>query len=257
MKFGFCTGMANIPILKEQGYDYVEMGVGEVMPASSEEEFASKKEKMKGADLPCMAFNVFIPGSFSIIQSYLEDKKDDLLQYAQTAIRRVSEVGGKVIVFGSGGARKRPDDVDTETALEMVARFARDCGDCAQRYGVTIAMEHLNRGETNILNSTRESAEFVKRVNHPHVKMLVDSYHMLVEKEDVEDLWEFAKDIVHVHVADGEDRSYPHKDLSFYKRFCEILKETDYNGGISVECRTNNFESDSRKALEFLKAVFK
>jgi hypothetical protein len=41
---------------------------------------------------------------------------------------------------------------------------------------VTIAVEPLNRRETNVWNATRECADYVRQVNHPHVRLLVDAY---------------------------------------------------------------------------------
>jgi len=255
MKFGFCVGMDKCDSIKKAGFDFIELGVGTVVPDQSEEKFQKIKKELDKLSLPVLAFNCFIPGSFSIIKSYMEGKEDVLL-YAKTAIRRVAEAGGKVIVFGSGWARRRPDDVDRDTALKMLESFSRDCGEAAREYGVTIAIEHLNRRETNTVNSTKEALELIKRVDHPNVKLLVDSYHMMVEGEEPEDLQDHAEYIAHVHLADGSDRSYPHKDLEFYKKLGDILKKSGYTGGISVECGLKDFEAEIVKTMDVLQKTF-
>jgi sugar phosphate isomerase/epimerase len=38
----------------------------------------------------------------------------------------------------------------------------------AQRHGITVAIESLNRTETNFLNTLAEVTEVVRNVNHPN-----------------------------------------------------------------------------------------
>jgi sugar phosphate isomerase/epimerase len=53
----------------------------------------------------------------------------------------------------------------------------------AEKYGVTIAVEPLNSGETNFINSLAEGVEIVDAVKSPRMKLLCDIYHMLKEDE--------------------------------------------------------------------------
>ena len=45
-------------------------------------------------------------------------------------------------------------------------------------------------------------------VNHPHVQMIIDYYHMRVENEDPEILRTAREHIVHLHFADPQGLAY-------------------------------------------------
>ena len=51
-------------------------------------------------------------------------------------------------------------------------------GVIAQSYGIVVCVEPLNRAESNFINTLQEGAEIVRRVNHPHIRLLADLYHM-------------------------------------------------------------------------------
>ncbi|NMA95365.1 MAG: sugar phosphate isomerase/epimerase, partial [Clostridiales bacterium] len=201
MKIGFCGGIDSYEVIRDAGYDFIEMPVAVVMADKSDEEYKEQRDKLKEMGIAPMAFNVFVPASYPIIKNYMDGTKE-ALKYCKVAIERVADLGGKIIVFGSGGARRIPEGVDFDTATDMLVEFARDCGDYAKDFGVTIAVEHLNTGECNILTSIKEVGEFVKKVDRDNVKVLYDTYHMALEGEDIQNLVDVIDDVVHIHIRD-------------------------------------------------------
>src|SRR5690606_25425504 len=119
-------------------------------------------------------------------------------EYLDGAFNRVSQLGAKTVVFGSGGPRKIPEGWDKEKAWEQLKDVAKITGDIAGKYDITIAMEPLNKGETNILNSVSEGYRFVQEVDHPNVKLLADFYHMRKESENLSVLKSVASQLVHL-----------------------------------------------------------
>lgn len=255
MEIGFCGGYNSHKIIKDAGYDFIEMPVGEVMSHLDHEQYESQRRDLEQMEISCLAFNIFVPGSFSIIDSYMNGNKA-VLEYCKVAIKRIADLEGKIIVFGSGKARMVPDGIDFDRATDILIEFVRDCADFAMPYGITIAVEHLNKGESNILTSVKETGEFVKAVNRENVKILYDTYHMSVEGEDIANVAAVIDDVVHIHVSDREGRTYPHKDIELYNELNAILKEAEYKGAISVECKVDDLARDTKLAMEIIQRVF-
>ena len=141
----------------------------------------------------------------------------------------------RMIVFGSGASRKVPDGFEHKRALEQLEDHLRRWAPMAQESEVTIAMEPLRTFESNIINLVSEGAELVRRVNHPNVRLVADTFHMGCEGEGAEAIVDAGDLIVDVHCAEVEGRRAPGtigEDLEPYFR---ALKDIGYQGGISIE----------------------
>jgi D-psicose/D-tagatose/L-ribulose 3-epimerase len=89
--------------------------------------------------------------------------------------------------------------------------------------------------------------------------MIIDYYHMRVENEDPQIVWEARKEIAHFHFANPDlahppGRVWP-KDASEdpeYSRFFAMVKKIDFHGGISIEAN-GTFEKDAAASLAFFR----
>jgi sugar phosphate isomerase/epimerase len=61
-------------------------------------------------------------------------------------------------------------------------------------------------------------------------------------------------DLVHTHTADT-GRLYPGSGSYPHREFFEALRTIGYNDRMSVECKLNDFDTEIRKALEFLRGL--
>lgn len=253
MKIGICTSLDNIEKVAQIGFDYIELAVTEIAGLDSGE-FSTAIHKIENSGIACEALNVLFPGNIRLTGQEVDVGK--IKEYLDSAFNRVSQLGAKIVVFGSGGPRKIPEGWDKEKAWEQLKDVAKITGDIAGKYDITIAMEPLNKGETNILNSVSEGYRFVQEVDHPNVKLLADFYHMRKESENLSVLKSVASQLVHLHIAEGRDRTYP-KDPSedSYEEFFNILKQVGYDGRCSIEGRTSNIEEDGPIALNLLRKL--
>lgn len=265
MRFGCCAGVDKIQAIQDAGYDYVELTVGTVMPESPESEYAPVRDKIKSFKIKPEAWNVLLPGGIKVTGPEVDLYRVE--RYLRTAFARIADLGGKVVVFGSGGARKVPDDFPVDEARKQILEFLAVLGNVAGENGITIAIEPLNKKETNIINSVAEGMEYVEAINHPNIKCLADYYHIDEENEPLSDVTDAGSDIVHVHTADTGRYSpgiheYGPKELidSFEGKpaydhiaFFKTLRGIDYDARISVEGRWSNFDTDVKKALDYLK----
>src|ERR687890_2167591 len=54
--------------------------------------------------------------------------------------------------------------------------------DKAGASGITLALEFCNRYETNVMNTTQETLDFIAAVDRPNVMAHLDTYHMNIEE---------------------------------------------------------------------------
>jgi sugar phosphate isomerase/epimerase len=253
MRIGICAGPHKIKEVAEAGFDYIEFSLCSIMELQ-DEEFENLQKQVERFSIRSEAFNGFIPAGLKVTGPYAD--KSDFRVYLEKAISRACILGGKVIVFGSGASRKVPEGWPVDQAYEQFVCAAAMAGEVAGRYGITIAIEHLNRNETNIINTVEEAQKAAQDAKSPNVLVLVDSYHMHVEHEDYGILKNLQHWISHVHIARGEGRQYPlDEGEDRYVEFFSNLRAAGYDNRVSVEGRCIDFSNESRRALELLRKL--
>ena len=235
MRFGYCCGPAQAGILKDAGFDYFEWSVpGLLMPLADGAAFESALAQARAAELPCEALNLMVPADLKITGPEVDSAKLEI--YAETMCARAKRAGIQRIVFGSGGARRVPENFCGEKARAQIVSFLKMLGPRARAAGVQIVVEPLNRNETNIINSVAEGAEIVREVNDAGIRLLADSYHVLVEDEPFENITRNLDIITHAHIATREGRYLPGVvACEGVQRFLRTLSEGGYNGRVSIE----------------------
>ena len=122
-------------------------------------------------------------------------------------------------------------DSEWKHGKETLAKAA----DYAKRAGVTLVVEYLNRFETYFLNCAEDTARFCREVNHPHLKMMYDTFHANIEEKDLATAIRACADqTVHVHISEN-DRSTPGEGHVDWDTTFRTLKETRYDGWLMVE----------------------
>lgn len=253
MRFGCCCSIEQANVAHAAGFDYVECTVVSLLPEATEPMVAPVLEKYRAAPLPVAACNVFLPGDLKVVGPDVDWLRVE--PYVRTALRRVQLVGANLVVFGSGKARMAPDDFARADAEAQLVDFLQLAGEIATAHAMTVAIEPLNRKESNIVNSVAEGVALAERVNRPSIRVLADFYHMDEEQEPLRHLLDYKAWLAHIHVADTGRRapgtgSYP------YAEFVDLLNQAGYDGLVSIECRWENFAAEAEPACRFLHQVF-
>ena len=252
MRFGCCAGLDQIQIVQDAGYAYVELPVGAIKAESPDSEFDSIREQIQSYEIIPEAWNCLLPADMKVTGP--EFDKYRIERYLRTAFERIEELGGEIVVFGSGLARWVPDGFPMDEANDQIVEFVTLAGQVAGIHGITVAVEPLNPKESNIINSVKEGLEIVKKADHPFVKLLADLYHIEEAGEPMSNVAEAGDEIVHTHTADTGRRytgsgSYPHKE------YLGALKSVGYDDRLSVECEWEDFTSECNQALMFLRGI--
>lgn len=252
MRFGCCAGLDKLEAVGQAGFDYIEPPVnGTVAPLEGPEKLEEARQLLAGARIGPEAFNLFVPGSVKLVGPDVD--WHTVTRYVTTACERVSALGGRIIVFGSGGARRRPDDFPEAEVKEQLTEFLTLAGESAQQAGVQIAVEALRRAETNVINSVGGAHQLAGAVKHPGVQVLADLYHMAAEGESFDVLGALGGQLVHVHLAEPPERAAPGVTGYDFRPFFRALAGAGYRGRVSVECRWEDFDRQLPQALAVLR----
>jgi sugar phosphate isomerase/epimerase len=250
MRIGCCAALADAELVRDAGYDYIELPVGTLMSAEDEEGYRHVMRQVGAIGLPVEACNVFIPAALKITGPDVQ--QDALWRYAAIALQRMGEIGVRVCVFGSGGARSIPDGFDRATALDQLEAFLDHVQTESARHNVRVVIEPLNRKESNVFNSVAESDQFNIARGLTGIGVLADLYHISMENEGFPGTQAASERLWHAHVADA-DRSPPGEGESAdYAGFFRTLMQIGYAGTISVEARWKTSRGDALRGIDVL-----
>ena len=236
------------------GFDYVELALAATLnPLADDAAYAPQQPALAALRPPVRAFNIFVPREVKVVGPEVDWALVE--RYVERALRRAASLGADVIVFGSGGARRVPEDYPTALAWGQLVRFLNLCADYAANQAITIAIEPLNKGECNIINSYLEGVQLAKDVGRREVRVLADIYHFMMEGEPVDDIAKEPEWLAHVHLSDT-DHYWPGSGTYPLERLFAILKELNYQGMASIECRWGpDFTEETARSLRFLRGL--
>jgi len=134
----------------------------------------------------------------------------------------------------TGKTRMLPPDARREQR-ERAAESIREVADYAQDRGVRLAIEPLNRFETDLINTTEQALELCSVVGRDNVGLMVDTFHMNIEEKNLGDAVRLAGDrVFHVQVSEN-DRGAPGSGHVPWAEFFSALDDIGYAGQIVVE----------------------
>lgn len=163
---------------------------------------------------------------------------------------------------------------DWKRAVKNTKEIAKIAADC----DVILGMEVLNRFEGYLLNTSAEALQFVNEVNHPNVKIMLDTFHMNIEEDNIAGAIRLAGDkLGHLHAGE-QNRKVPGKGSIPWNEIGLALRDINYQGAVVMEPFVMKggtigseikvwrdllpdtseaiLDRDIKGALEFLKHVF-
>lgn len=255
MPFGLCTPVENGALLRSYGWDYVEPSVQDLLQGTIEDAQWNGAARVKAGGLSPYAANMLVPAHLKITGP--DANLGALQPYISRVVHRASQIGMRILVFGSGGARAVPEGFSHAAAQEQIIAFLRMAGPAAATRDVTIVIEPLNKGECNIINSYAEAVEICRVVDHRNIRCLVDTYHLWLESEPLANVAANTDLLSHVHLADKDGRLPPGmSQTADYVPLFALLKKIRYAGGISVEAQWPDLPTQAGQVLGYLKETW-
>jgi sugar phosphate isomerase/epimerase len=253
LPLGVYAGYNKATFLKESGCTYIEESVaGFLIPPDGDAQYEKNLQQLRQDHFPIKSYVILLPGSLKTLGP--DANHEAILQRTELVLKRAKECGSQYVVFGSGASRVIPEGFDRAIAKAQHIELTKKMAPLAEKYGVTIAVEPLNRGETNFINSLAEGVEIVDAVKSPRIKLLCDIYHMLKEDESPSEIVKYGKHIVHCHIAEKESRTPPGVKGDDFRPYLSALKKINYKGGLSIECFVyTDFDKEAKRGIEVLK----
>lgn len=124
--------------------------------------------------------------------------------------------------------------------------------------GTNLLLEPINHKVSNFILTTEDGVEFIKELDRPNIRLMLDYIHMVVENEDISKSIKISKDYIdHVHICDSDRKPAGMGDFNF-EELGELLNEVGYKGYVSVEAfDKGDYLSNVRTSFAVMKKSFK
>lgn len=120
---------------------------------------------------------------------------------------------------------------DTERAIKNMRILAK----IAEDNDVTLGMEVLNRYEGYMMNTCEEALQFIDAVGSSHVKVMLDTFHMNIEEDNMAAAIRLAGDkLGHLHLGE-QNRRVPGKGSLPWAEIGQALRDINYQGAAVME----------------------
>lgn len=125
--------------------------------------------------------------------------------------------------------------VDKPAVRERSINSVRELADEAARFGIELEIEVVNRFEHFLINDAKEAVQYVKDVERPNVKVMLDCFHMNIEEDNMGDAIRYAGEhLGHFHIGEC-NRKVPGKGHMPWDELGQALRDIGYQGYVVME----------------------
>jgi D-psicose/D-tagatose/L-ribulose 3-epimerase len=216
--------------IKTTGFDGVEIPIF----SGDEAHYQKLRKKLDELQLKTSTITVATPEASAISRDSAIRKA--AMERLKTIVRHSAILGADILcgpfhqalgVFSGAG----PTEEEFKRAIDVHRAVAEE----AQRQGVRLAVEFLNRFECYFLTTMGAAAAYVHRVDHPNFKAMFDTFHANIEEENLPKAFsENAPEITHIHVSNN-DRGVPGRGHIDFLALFRAAKSSGYDGWLTIE----------------------
>ena len=243
MKFSMWTAVYGMNDLHDtinraavHGFDAVEITAAKHLPVESTPQYRREvRNWIRNAGLECSGLHYIFDGSVKLATPDRE-LNAKCADYLCKVVDIAADMEAKTVIVGSGGTTRSFDaGVDRAEGIRCMADVIYQVGEYAASKDVYLAMEAINRYETNFLNTMQQATEFAQLVDLPHVRTMADTYHINIEESNpVEAVRTYGYALQNLHLADS-NRHAPGTGHIDFKAIADALLETGFDKYCSFE----------------------
>jgi D-psicose/D-tagatose/L-ribulose 3-epimerase len=222
---------------RQAGFDFVEF----LVPEPGELDLLELRRALKEAGLTAVV-TARLNAERNLVGTEPAMRKTGV-DYLKYCVDVAAELGaasvtgplfGSPLVFAGQAPRSIAEDLRrarVDWCVEGLKAVARH----AEGSGIRLAVEPLNRFETDFLNTAGQGVELVRLVDHPLVGLSLDTFHMNMEEDDLPQAFRAAgPHLFHVQ-ANENHRGYLGTGHIHWTSIVHTLNEIDYRGTITLE----------------------
>jgi D-psicose/D-tagatose/L-ribulose 3-epimerase len=205
-----------------------------------------------------------------------DEDQQGAMAYLKSIIDVMPQLGCSILagpLYSTVGRAEPVEESDYEQQWQTVVKHLKTLSQYAECKGVKLAIEPLNRYETDFINTAAQALQMIKDVDSPALLLHLDTYHMNIEEKDPAHAILMADTkLGHFHAC-GSDRGTPGGDQTGWNKIVAALQAVNYNGGVVIESFTKDVkviakaasiwrkfepsqEAIAIKGMQFLKGAF-
>jgi D-psicose/D-tagatose/L-ribulose 3-epimerase len=141
-------------------------------------------------------------------------------------------------MYSAVGKARMVSPEQRKTEWERAVTNLRVVCDMAAARGLKIALEPLNRFESDLINTAEDVMRLVRDIDHPAAKVMLDGFHMSIEEKDVEQAIITSGDqLIHLQVSENY-RGTPGTGQTPWQAYKKGLEAINYTGVVTIESFT-------------------
>lgn len=255
MKFGintflFTSPFTNesidlFPLFKKWGFDSVEIALED--PSHIDPVIIRKA--LDENDLKCGSICAAM-GPGRDLRGTPEDQQT-AIDYLKSILNMMPVLGCGILIgplYSVVGRAELVSKADYAKQWETVAEHLKMLADYADGLNVKMAIEPLNRYETDFINTCEQGLKMVNQVNSKALMLQLDTYHMNIEEKDpAQAILNAGAKLGHFHAC-GSDRGTPGGDQINWDKISSALNQINYDGEVVIESFLPGIEMIERAA---------
>jgi D-psicose/D-tagatose/L-ribulose 3-epimerase len=223
------------PKIKAMGFDAVEI------PVEYPEKINAKKVK---AALDQQGLEAIVCGAFGPTRDLTNDDPavhDTCFQYIVQCLDFCNTWDAKFFagpMYSAVGKARMVSPEQRKKEWDRAVANIHKVSKLAQERDLEIALEPLNRFESDMINTAEDVLRLVNDVNHPAAKIMLDGFHMAIEERNIElAITSVGGRLIHLQVAENY-RGTPGTGQTPWNSFKQGLQNINYKGVVSIESFT-------------------
>ena len=161
-------------------------------------------------------------------------KRSSSVKYIKACITMVKELGGEEMSVVPGSVGQVVSEAPPEDEWAWAVESVTECNEHAQKCGVRIGIEPINRFETFFINRAAQAIALADAVGNG-CGICLDAFHMALEEQDLPAAIRAAGDrLVDFHIGEN-NRFAPGLGTLDWGELVGTLKSIGYDGPLSVE----------------------
>jgi D-psicose/D-tagatose/L-ribulose 3-epimerase len=218
--------------VRELGYDQVEVCLED--PALLRPGVVAQAAADHGLDvLVCGAF-----GRDRDVSSEDEGRRRGGLDYLRTCIDFAAEVGSPWVsgpMYATTGQARMLEPDERRAQWDRAVTSLQQAGQMARAADVGLAVEPLNRFETDLVNTVDQGVQLCRDIGAQNVGLMLDTFHMNIEERDLPEAIRSAGSHVFHFQASENDRGTPGAGHTDWVGVVQALRDIGYSGSVVVE----------------------
>ncbi|HEX2860929.1 MAG TPA: sugar phosphate isomerase/epimerase family protein [Lacunisphaera sp.] len=165
--------------------------------------------------------------------------------YITACLDFAAEVGAPMLcgpLYAEVGKRRQLPEAARRAEWQLAAEGIREACEAAAARKLRIAIEPLNRFETDLVHTAADAVRMARDVGHPAAGVMLDSFHMTIEEDNLERaVLAAGPHLLHVQVSENQ-RGVPGTGLTDWRALARGLQTIGYGGLVVIE----SFTPDNR-----------